>query len=78
MALVALAEMPEADAEGAPPLDLDKHLARKMTETILNLLHLYFGTPTPIPAEFQKHQSRFLRILFPENSFAKPSPPNWY
>ena len=43
MALVALAEMPEADAEGAPPLDLDKHLARKMPETILNLIFMFLS-----------------------------------
>jgi hypothetical protein len=27
--------MPEADAEGASPLDLDNHIAKEMTETIL-------------------------------------------
>jgi hypothetical protein len=44
--------MPEADAEGGTPLDLDNHIAKEMTETISILFVSEFLAPAKKPKEF--------------------------
>jgi hypothetical protein len=47
--------MSEADAEDGAPLDLDNHIAKEMTETILCIMYFGFKPAPKIRRAFLPH-----------------------
>ena len=52
--------MPEADAEGASPLDRDNHIAREMPRQFYDMMYLYFYPPRISPKETDEASGGFL------------------